>query len=53
MKRDYQAQKMRVKKAELYRYLIGTSATVAVGTGSRHGVDLKTLLDSIDRREDH
>jgi hypothetical protein len=30
MKRDYQAQKMRVKKAELYRYLIGTSATVAV-----------------------
>ena len=45
MKRDYQAQKMRVKKAELYRYLIGTSATVA----AVRGVDLISLHDS---RED-
>ena len=46
MKRDYQAQKMRVKKAELYRYLIGTSATVAVVWGA----DWISLHDS---REDH
>lgn len=26
--------------------LLGTSATVAVGTWSRHGVDLNTLRDS-------